>query len=126
MSRLQSVKNEISSVTTEIDSYKSLISKLTSFTAKIKSTSLKLNDTYSNLSEGLIIDGDSADGGALEEKSLKLSKNCNEIQSIIGEARREQNKLEIKLTSLYAEKRKLEYEEAREKYKKSKVKKSDR
>lgn len=114
MSQLQNIISEINKINDKIDSYTELIGKLNTLSDKVDKTSGKLKEAYTNLSEGLVINGDSADNGAIEAMSLRLSTNYNELQNIISSARKERTKLENSLPALYSTKRRLESEERRE------------
>ena len=110
MSQLQNVISEINNINDKIESYTTLIAKIYTLSDKVDKTSGKLKEAYTNLSEGLVINGDSADGGAIEAMALRLSTNYNELQNIIGTAKRERTKLVNRLPELYSTKRRIEAE----------------
>lgn len=110
MSQLQNVISEINNINDKIESYTTLIAKIYTLSDKVDKTSGKLKEAYTNLSEGLVINGDSADGGAIEAMALRLSTNYNELQNIIGTAKRERTKLVNRLPELYSTKRSIEAE----------------
>jgi prefoldin subunit 5 len=110
MSQLQNVISEINNINDKIESYTTLIAKIYTLSDKVDKTSGKLKEAYTNLSEGLVINGDSADGGAIEAMSQRLSTNYNELQNIISTAKKERTKLVNQLPELYATKRRIEAE----------------
>lgn len=110
MSQLQNVISEINNINDKIESYTTLIAKIYTLSDKVDKTSGKLKEAYTNLSEGLVINGDSVDGGAIEAMALRLSTNYNELQNIIGTAKRERTKLVNRLPELYSTKRSIEAE----------------
>ena len=110
MSQLQYVISEINNINDKIESYTTLIAKIYTLSDKVDKTSGKLKEAYTNLSEGLVINGDSADGGAIEAMSQRLSTNYNELQNIISTAKKERTKLVNQLPELYATKRRIEAE----------------
>ena len=110
MSQLQNVISEINNINDKIESYTTLIAKIYTLSDKVDKTSGKLKEAYTTLSEGLVINGDSADGGAIEAMSQRLSTNYNELQNIISTAKKERTKLVNQLPELYATKRRIEAE----------------
>ena len=109
---ISSIHTEIASLRQKIENNRNLISKIEKLVGDATNASTSLKTTSENLNAGLIIDGKSADQGKLSEIAIRLDKNISSLGGAVSTATQEIKTYEQEITSLEAEKRRLEAIEA--------------
>ena len=112
-STISSINNEIALCQKMIDQRTSFIAKLGTLKSNTEKTIENLSDASSNLKMGLTLGNQSADNGKLEEYYTSLKKSLSKIDEASTVATKEIRQYEDNMSTLKAQKRRLEAEESR-------------
>lgn len=107
---LSSINDAINSYNKKISEREAFISSATTLISDATESSKKLGEASDNLSLGLTIGGQVADGGLFKSMSSTISKNVSTLQGAVNLASAEIKIFRIKLNNLLAEKQRLIYE----------------